>query len=142
MNNAFWNMYVIKVACRVKGNMTWTTKQQLLSIILAKKLKPLLFRNMKGKWKTWKWKYTICAFKFGDKNDVILLKNSVFCELQVPIELVLWFVFPFSIFILRESSKQYLIFSYFYAVFQKSAMIFCQELSVIIQSHFKRIFDF
>ena len=29
-------MYVIKVACRVKGNMTWTTKQQLLSIILAK----------------------------------------------------------------------------------------------------------
>ena len=50
----------------------------------------------------------------SSKNDVILLKNSAFRELQVLTELIFWFIFQFSIFILKESSKRYLIFSYFF----------------------------
>ena len=53
------------------------------------------------------------------KNDVILLKNSAFCKV-----LILRFIFQFSTFILRESSKWCLIFSYFTLVFEKSAIAF------------------
>ena len=66
---------------------------------------------------------------FSCKNDAILLKNYAFPELQVLIEVILRFIFQFSIFILRESSKRCLIFSYFSAVFEKSAIISRQELS-------------
>ena len=66
---------------------------------------------------------------FSSKNDVILLKNSAFCELQVPIELIFPFIFQFNLFILRESSKWSLVFSYFSAVFEKPAIISHRELS-------------
>ena len=39
-------------------------KTKFLPIILAKKLKPVLFRDIKCIWNTWDWKYIICAFKF------------------------------------------------------------------------------
>ena len=45
------------------------------------------------------------------ENDVILLKNSSFRELQVLIELISRYNFQLSIFILQESSKRCLIFS-------------------------------
>ena len=57
------------------------------------------------------------------KNDVILLKNSAFCKV-----LILRFIFQFSTFILRESSKWCLIFSYFTLVFEKSAIAFIRQL--------------
>ena len=57
------------------------------------------------------------------KIDVILLKQPAFCELQVLIELIFRFIFQFSIFILRESSKRCLIFPYFTVVCEKSAII-------------------
>ena len=43
--------------------------------------------------------------------------------------LFFWFIFQFSIFILKESSKRCLILSYFSTVFEKSANISRQELS-------------
>ena len=60
---------------------------------------------------------------------MILLKNSAFRELQILIELIFRVFFQFSILILKESSKRYLIFSYFSAVLEKSANISWQELS-------------
>ena len=65
---------------------------------------------------------------FSGKNDLILLKSSAFRELQVLIELIFRFIFEFSIFILKESLKRCLIFSYS-AVFEKSTIIPGQELS-------------
>ena len=50
---------------------------------------------------------------FSSKNDVALLKNSAFRELQIFIELIFRFIFQFIIFILRESSKRFLLLSYF-----------------------------
>ena len=67
---------------------------------------------------------------FCGKNDVILLKNSAFHELQVLIELIFQFIFQFSILILKESSKWCLIFSCFSADFEKLANISSQELSL------------
>ena len=60
------------------------------------------------------------------KDDAILLKNSAFRELQVLIELIFRFTFQFSIFILKESSKRCLIFSYVSAVLRNISQ---QELS-------------
>ena len=40
---------------------------------------------------------------------LILLKNSAFGELQALIELIFWFIFQFSRFILRESAKRCLM---------------------------------
>ena len=56
--------FIIKVTCKVKANMTWTTKTLFPPIISGKNLKPVLFRNIEGKWNTWDWKYIICVFKF------------------------------------------------------------------------------
>ena len=73
------------------------------------------------------------------KDDAILLKNSAFRELQVLIELIFRFTFQFSIFILKESSKRCLIFSYFSTVFEKLANISQLELSfnniLILRAH-------
>ena len=77
---------------------------------------------------------------FSGKNDIILLRNPAFRELQVLIELISRFIFQFSIFIWRESSKQCLIFSYFSALFEKSAIISRQELS--FNHILKEMFDF
>ena len=54
---------------------------------------------------------------FSGKNDVTVLKNSAFRELQVLMELIFRYIFQFSIFILKESSDQY--FAYFSPVFEK-----------------------
>ena len=56
------------------------------------------------------------------------LKNSTFHELQVLIELIFWYNFKFSIFILQESWKKCLIFSYFSLVFEKWLNLLHQEL--------------
>ena len=48
----------------VKANMTWTTKNNFLSLFSQKNLKPVLFWNIKGQWNTWDGKYIICGFKF------------------------------------------------------------------------------
>ena len=65
---------------------------------------------------------------FSSKNDVALLKNSAFRELQIFIELIFRFIFQFIIFILRESSKRFLLLSYFSEIFGKSAIISRQDL--------------
>ena len=39
-------------------------KTKFASIILAKNLKLVLFRNIKRKWHAWDWKYIICIVKF------------------------------------------------------------------------------
>ena len=70
------------------------------------------------------------------KNDIISIKNSSFCESQVLTEIIFRYNFQFSIFILQESSKQCLIFSYFSAVFEKSV-----APRIIVQSHPKRMLD-
>ena len=57
------------------------------------------------------------------------MTNSAFHELQVLTELIFRFIFQFSIFILRASSRPCLIFSYFSGVFEESAIISHQELS-------------
>ena len=57
------------------------------------------------------------------KNDAILIKNSAFRELLALIVLILWFIFQFSIFILKETSTHCLIFSYISAVLEKSANV-------------------
>ena len=59
----------------------------------------------------------------------MLLKNSAFCKLQVLTKLIFRFIYQFSIFTLTEFSKQCPIFSYFSAVFEKSAITSRQELS-------------
>ena len=56
------------------------------------------------------------------------LKTLSFAS-QVPIELIFRFTFQFGIFILKESSKRCLIFSYFSAGFEELANISHQELS-------------
>ena len=63
-------------------------------------------------------------------NDVILLQNSAFRELQVLIELIFCYIFQFKLFILKESLKWCLIFPYFSAAFEKSANYSRQELSL------------
>ena len=60
--------------------------------------------------------------------EIILLKNSAFHELQVLVELIFRFFFQFSIFILKEYSRQCLILSYFSMVFERSANISHREL--------------
>ena len=114
------------MVCTVKANMTWTTKNNF-PIILAKNLKLVLFRNMKGKWNTYYWKCIICAFKFLRQNDLILLRNCALREFQVLRELFFRFIFQCSIFLVKESSKRCLIFSYFTTVFEKSAIISRQQ---------------
>ena len=71
-------------------------------IIFATDLKPVLFKVMKGKWNTCDWKYIICVFKSYRQK----------------------------LFELKESSKRCLNFSSFSAVFEKSAIILHQELSL------------
>ena len=66
---------------------------------------------------------------FSSKNDVISLKISAFRKLQVHIELIFRFIFQFSIFMFKESSKRCLIFSYLFAAFEKPLNISRQELS-------------
>ena len=92
--------------------MTWTTKNIISSIILAKHLKTVVFRNMKSKRILGIGNTLFVHSNFSCKKDIILLKNCAFRELQVLTELTFWFIFWFiqtlakSIFILRESSKQ------------------------------------
>ena len=64
-------------------------------------------------------------------DDVIEEKsnnNNKKKRLEVLIELIFRFIFQFSIFILRVSSKRCLSFSYFSTVFEKSAITSRQEL--------------
>lgn len=60
---------------------------------------------------------------------MILLENFVVRELQVFIEIIFRGFFEFSILILKKSSRMYLIFSRFSAVFEKSGNISRQEVS-------------
>ena len=80
-------------------------------------------RKIRDGWNLW---YS----NFGGKNDVISLKNSSLRELQVLVELIFRYNFQFSTFILQESSKQCLIFSYFSAVLGKWANLSRRELSL------------
>ena len=73
-------------------------------------------------------KYWIYVFKISGKNDVISLKNSTLRELQVLIKSIFRYNFQFIIFILQESSKRCLIFSYSSAAFEKWTNLSRQEL--------------
>ena len=74
--------------------------------------------------------YNLRTQILAPKMTQILPKKSAFCKLQVLIELIFRFTFQFSIFILKQSSKMCLIFSYFSTVFEKLANISQQELSL------------
>ena len=75
------------------------------------------------------WNIKFACSNFRGKNNVILIKNSAFRELQVLTESTFRFIFQFNVLILKESSQRCLIFSYFSAGFEKSANISRQELS-------------
>ena len=64
------------------------------------------------------------------KKQRNLIKSFSFREFQVLMELIFQHFFQFNIFALKESSKQYLIFSYFSVVFEKSANLPPQDLSL------------
>ena len=117
----------LKVACSVKTNATWTIKNTTSSHYFSEKFKTNTLQGLKRYIKTFELEI-ICLLKFSRKNDVISLKNTSFLELQVLTELIFLYNFQFSIFILQESSKWCLIFSYFSAVFEKWANLLCQEL--------------
>ena len=51
------------------------------------------------------WNTLFTRSHFSGKNDSILLKNSAYWKLQVLIELIFQYIFQFSIFILKQSSK-------------------------------------
>ena len=122
--------YFIKV-CSVKVNTTWTTKNRTSSHDFSKKFKTKTLEGhfeKKKKKNLWignkKFSYT----NFCEKNDVVSLKDSTFRVLQVLIKLIFRHNFQFSTFILQESLKWCLIFSYFSAVFEKWANLLLQEL--------------
>ena len=68
------------------------------------------------------------------------LKNSAFHWFQGFMAIIFWFIFQFSIFILKESSKSCLVFSYFSPVFEKSVISLAKSYRSKI--HFKRMFEF
>ena len=72
---------------------------------------------------------------FSCKNYIILLKNSAFRELHVLIELIFWFIFQFSIFLLKESSKRSHFFLLLYGFWEISNYL---SPRVIVQSHLKK----
>ena len=100
------------ITCRVKTNITWTTKNIMSSRYFSKN--QYLARSLKAHENLW-----IGNKQFSGKNDVISIENSTFHELQVFIELIFRYNFQFSVFILEASSKWCLIFYYFSAVFEK-----------------------
>ena len=117
------------VGPRVKANTTWTTKNTTSPHYFSKKFKTNTLQGHKRWMKIFGLEINnLLVQNFGGKNDVISFKNSAFRELQVLIKLIFRYNFQFSIFILQESSKRCLIFSYFSAVFEKWANLSRQEL--------------
>ena len=119
---------IIKVACRVKTNTTWTTKNTTSSNYFSEKFKTDALEDRKRYMKIFELEINNLRIQILAPNWRVSLENSTFCELQVLIELVLRYNFQLSIFILQESSKRCLIFSYFFAVFEKWANLWRQEL--------------
>ena len=103
-------------------------KTQFPFIILTKNLKSILCRVIKVHKNLWTGNKQFARSNSNGKNNIISLKNSTFCELQVLIELTFPNNFQFSIFILQESSKLCLIFSYFSTVSEKWVNLSHQKL--------------
>ena len=103
------------------SKVTFTTglTKKIPFIISAKNLKVILCSVTKGKWNPCDWKYIICLFKFWHQRDVILQ----FCLSRT------LHIFQLNIFILKESSKRYLFFSYLSTFFVLYGYRSCQELS-------------
>ena len=103
--------WLIKVACRVKTNTAWTTKNTSSSHCFSKKFKSDTPQGYKRYMKIFELKINNLHIRiFATKNGIISIKNSTFSELQVLIELIFSYNFNFRIFILQESSKRCLIF--------------------------------
>ena len=77
----------LKVACSVKTNATWTIKNTTSSHYFSEKLKTNTLQGFKRYIKTFELEI-ICLLKYSRKNDVILLKNTSFLELQGLTELI------------------------------------------------------
>ena len=82
--------------------------------------------------------YNLHIQNFSGKNDVILLKK--FCFLQAPSSYRINFLFYFSIKFIHITRilKTLTLFFFFSAVFEKSAIISRQELSL----NRRKMFDF
>ena len=116
-----------KVACRIKSYSTWTTKNIISSHYFSKK--PVLCSNIKGKWNTWDWKYIICVFKF--LRQIWCNFTKKFCLSRAPSLYRINFSVYFSIQYthIKRIFKTVSHFSYFSAVFEKSANFSRPELS-------------
>ena len=77
-----------KLACRIKTNTTWTPKNTTSFHYFSQKIKSNTLQGRRKYIKIFELKYIIAYSNFCGKNDVILLKNSAFRELQVLIGLI------------------------------------------------------
>ena len=115
--------FILKVACRVKTNTTWRTKNTTFFHYFSKKFKSNTLQCHKRYIKIFELKINNLRVQY-----VISLKHFTFGELQVLIQLIFRCNFQFIIFILQESSKRCLTFSNFSTVFEKRANLSRQEL--------------
>ena len=121
------NSKLIKVACMVKANMTWTTKNITLSHYFSKKFKTSTLQGHKKVNEILGIGNIYFAYSnFSGKNDAILLKSSARAPSPYRIKFF-WFIFLFNIFVLKKSSRRCLIFSLLSVVFEKPPNISRQE---------------
>ena len=96
------NSKLIKVACMVKANMTWTTKNITLSHYFSKKFKTSTLQGHKKVNEILGIGNIYFAYSnFSGKNDAILLKSSARAPSPYRINFF-WFIFLFNIFVLKN----------------------------------------